>query len=120
MCGITGYYALSSSCSAEPDLEAMTDVLAHRGPDDRGLYRDGRAGLGMRRLSIIDLAHGKQPIPNETGRLQVIFNGEIYNYRELRAQLTACGHGWSTGSDTEAIVHGYEEWGDQVVTRLRG
>ncbi len=120
MCGIVGYYSLTSSCSAVPDLEAMTDVLVHRGPDDRGSYRDGPVGLGMCRLSIIDLVNGRQPIANETGRLQVVFNGEIYNYRELRAELTACGHVWSTDSDTEAIVHGYEEWGDEVVTRLRG
>ncbi len=119
MCGISGYFCLQSVSHA-PDLRAMTGLLAHRGPDDDGFYRDARVGLGMRRLSIIDLAGGKQPISNERGDIHVVYNGEIYNYRELRAELEARGHRFTTNSDTETIVHGYEEWGDAVVSHLRG
>jgi asparagine synthase (glutamine-hydrolysing) len=102
----------------------MTGAMAHRGPDDEGfLVRDPRAAgvaLGMRRLSIIDLAGGKQPIWNETHDVAVILNGEIYNHGELRERLTRCGHRFSTHSDTEAIVHAWEEWGEECLKELRG
>jgi asparagine synthase (glutamine-hydrolysing) len=111
MCGITGYLRLNSRQSSLPDLQAMTRVIAHRGPDEDGFYTDARVGLGMRRLSIIDLAGGKQPMMNERGDLHLIHNGEIYNYRELRAELSARGHVFKTNSDTETIVHGYEDVG---------
>ena len=120
MCGITGYLRLNSRQSSLPDLQAMTRVIAHRGPDEDGFYTDARVGLGMRRLSIIDLAGGKQPMMNERGDLHLIHNGEIYNYRELRAELSARGHVFKTNSDTETIVHGYEEWGDELANHLRG
>jgi len=98
----------------------MADSLLHRGPDGSGYYEDERVSLGSRRLSIIDLPTGDQPIPNEDGSIQVVFNGEIYNYIELREELEKEGHSFKTGSDTETIVHGYEQWGTRFVERLRG
>jgi asparagine synthase (glutamine-hydrolysing) len=98
----------------------MCQAMRHRGPDDEGLFVDGRVALGMRRLSIIDLAGGKQPISNEDGRITVVLNGEIYNYAELRAGLLARGHTLATHSDTETIVHLYEELGPRCVEQLRG
>jgi asparagine synthase (glutamine-hydrolysing) len=94
--------------------------MRHRGPDDEGLYLDGNLGLGVCRLSIIDVSGGQQPIFNEDGTVAIIFNGEIYNYRELTSELKSRGHRFATRSDTEAIVHAYEEWGKQCVDRLRG
>jgi asparagine synthase (glutamine-hydrolysing) len=98
----------------------MMTALEHRGPDGEGLWSGGQAVLGHRRLAIIDLAGGHQPIFNETGDISVVFNGEIFNFRELRRELESSGHRFRTNSDTEAIVHGYEEWGDDFVKRLRG
>jgi asparagine synthase (glutamine-hydrolysing) len=101
-------------------VKAMCDVMRHRGPDDEGFHVEPGIALGMRRLSIIDLSTGHQPIHNEDRTIWVVFNGEIYNYRELRDALDAAGHTFYTSSDTETIVHGYEEWGDSVFSRLRG
>jgi asparagine synthase (glutamine-hydrolysing) len=98
----------------------MTQALAHRGPDDDGYFVEGRVGLGHRRLSIIDLSGGKQPIFNEDESAAIIFNGEIYNYRDLAAQLAAAGHTFKTRSDTETILHAYEEFGEDCVQHLRG
>jgi asparagine synthase (glutamine-hydrolysing) len=98
----------------------MCNVIVHRGPDDEGYYFSDRAGLGIRRLSIIDLQTGHQPVLNEDGSLAVVLNGEIYNYRELRQELGEKGHRFSTSGDTETIVHLYEEYGDNVVQHLRG
>ncbi len=126
MCGITGavWTAHQQAVSTET-LEKMTDVLRHRGPDDRGIYRedydDGSGvALGHRRLSIIDLAGGHQPLCNEDETVWITFNGEIYNYRELRDDLQAAGHHFRTNSDTETIVHLYEQYGDSCVDYLRG
>ncbi|NNL85916.1 MAG: asparagine synthase (glutamine-hydrolyzing) [Myxococcales bacterium] len=106
------------------DLDAlarMNESITHRGPDEAGSYHDpGRVGLAMRRLSIIDLAGGRQPIANEDGSVRIVFNGEIYNFRQLRRELVGLGHTFRTQTDTEAILHGYEAWGDAVVERLRG
>lgn len=102
------------------ELGAMCDALYARGPDDAGYYVNGSIGLGMRRLSIIDLATGHQPVGNEDGSVQVVLNGEIYNYRELRQLLLAAGHVFSTTSDTEVIVHLYEQYGEDCVQHLRG
>jgi len=116
MCGVTGFWG-------PPDrslLEAMTEVVAHRGPDDQGYLQTDEASLGFRRLSIIDLEHGKQPMSNEDGTVHVVFNGEIYNFRELRAELEPAGHTFATNSDTEAIVHAYEEWGASCFKRFNG
>jgi asparagine synthase (glutamine-hydrolysing) len=122
MCGIAGIVNLRAG--AEPatleQIEGMVGCLQHRGPDEFGLYRDARAGLGHARLSIIDLATGQQPLANETGTLWVVFNGEIFNYVELRAELEATGHRFRTRSDTEVIVHAYEQWGDGAFRRFNG
>src|SRR5439155_10925638 len=96
------------------------DVLAHRGPDDEGYYLGTSAGLGMRRLSIIDLKTGRQPVSNEDGSIWVVFNGEIYNFKDVRQELLARGHSFYTATDTETIVHLYEEYGTACVQRMRG
>jgi asparagine synthase (glutamine-hydrolysing) len=118
MCGICG--SVNPEGVREPALKAMLSRLSHRGPDDVGLYLKGGAGLGHARLSIIDLAQGHQPIANEDESVWVVLNGEIYNYRELREELVARGHRFRTHSDTEVIVHLYEELGTACVERLRG
>ncbi|MEX2661517.1 MAG: hypothetical protein WD227_06295, partial [Vicinamibacterales bacterium] len=98
----------------------MCDVIRHRGPDDEGIHVEAGVGLGMRRLSIIDLSTGHQPIHNEDETVWLVFNGEIYNYRELRTELESAGHRFYTASDTETIVHAYEQWGEDCFRRLRG
>ena len=121
MCGIAGIIGTEPSQAADAgEVHRMCQTLIHRGPDDEGIYAEGCAALGMRRLSIIDLSTGHQPIHNEDRNLWVVFNGEIYNFPELRAQLVARGHRFYTGSDTEAIVHAYEEFGPDCVQHLRG
>jgi len=122
MCGINGI-ALSSRSRRSIDavtLERMRDVLAHRGPDDVGLFTDGRVGLGHRRLSIVDVAAGHQPMTNEDGSLQIVYNGEIYNHTDFRERLEAAGHRYQTHCDTETILHLYEEEGPRAVESLRG
>jgi asparagine synthase (glutamine-hydrolysing) len=116
MCGITGFAGFRDDAL----LGRMNGRLVHRGPDDDGVYTGDRISLAMRRLSIIDLAGGRQPIANEDGTIRVVFNGDIYNYRELREGLIAKGHRFSTQSDTEVIVHLYEEHGDAFVDHLQG
>jgi len=126
MCGIAGYFSTAARADFSEALRRMTDAIAHRGPDDVGYFEsvtaDGaaRVGLGHRRLSIIDLSTGHQPLGNADGSVQIVFNGEIYNFEALRAELTARGYAFRTRSDTEAIVHAYEAWGTECVARLRG
>src|SRR5688572_10571596 len=122
MCGIAGFAGRSSDRGASMELRAMCDAIVHRGPDEAGYLLRPQFGLalGMRRLSIIDLAGGSQPIANEDASLQVVFNGEIYNFRELRRDLERRGHRFTTHSDTEVLVHLYEERGDALVDLLRG
>ena len=121
MCGIAGRFNYEAAHSVDRTrLVAMTDAVSHRGPDAGGYYLDGSIGLGHRRLSIIDLATGDQPLGNEDGSVQVIFNGEIYNFAEVRHELLAHGHRFRTNSDTEVIAHGYEQWGERCVDRFRG
>ena len=117
MCGIFGVVAPNIEQSF---LEQATSAISHRGPDDAGYYRDAHVGLGHRRLSIIDLAGGHQPIFNEDRSLVIVFNGEIFNYQELMEHLIAKGHRFATRSDTETIVHAFEEWGEKCVSKLRG
>jgi asparagine synthase (glutamine-hydrolysing) len=122
MCGINGI-ALSSRSERRLDagvLERMRDCIRHRGPDDSGLYIDGRVGLGHRRLSIVDVRSGHQPMTNEDGTLHIIYNGEIYNHADFRADLEARGHRYQTHCDTETILHLYEEHGGRAVEHLRG
>src|SRR5690348_8084829 len=110
MCGIAGIYGFDHRLRVEAEqIGRMCAAMYHRGPDEQGIFVKGHVGLGMRRLSIIDLASGQQPIRNEDGTIQVVFNGEIYNYSELRAELLAKGHRFYTQSDTEVIPHLYEE-----------
>lgn len=120
MCGIAGYTDRSGVGSDDRLIQRMTATLESRGPDAEGFLLDGPVALGHRRLRIIDLEGGGQPMSNEDGTVWVSFNGEIYNFRELRAELERAGHRFSTRSDTEAIVHAYEEFGDQCFTRLNG
>lgn len=122
MCGINGI-ALSSRSQGTIDatvLERMRDVISHRGPDDKGIFIDGRVGLGHRRLSIVDVAAGHQPMPNEDGSLHITYNGEIYNHADFRPALEAGGHTYRTHCDTETILHLYEEYGESCVNHLRG
>ena len=119
MCGIVGFTGMRAG--REAILKAMTDAIAHRGPDGEGSYFGSGVALGHRRLSIIDLAGGAQPMFNEDKNLAVVFNGEIYNFMELRAKLVEAGHTFSTDhSDTEVLLHGYEEWGEGMLAQLRG
>ena len=112
MCGIAGFFALQPRPLAPRGvLERMVEAVRHRGPDDAGVYLDRRAGLGHRRLSIIDLAGGRQPLSTADGSLWVTFNGEIFNYVELTAELAARGRQFRTRSDTETILHAYAEHG---------
>ncbi len=122
MCGICGVADLSRGLppEREADVRRMCQRMVHRGPDDEGRYTDGHVALGMRRLSIIDVAGGRQPVANEDGTVSLVLNGEIYNYRDLRRDLEARGHRFATQSDTEAIVHAYEEYGDDCIQRLNG
>jgi len=121
MCGIAGI--VGSELLGTEDrqrLPRMRDVIAHRGPDDAGEYHDEHAALGHRRLSIVDLAAGHQPLSNENGSVWIVFNGEIYNHADVRPELESAGHVYRTRSDTETIVHAYEQWGDGCVEHLRG
>src|SRR5688572_12115603 len=120
MCGIAGIVDWSGARPENRLLKAMTDRIAHRGPDGEGHFSHANVGFGHRRLSIIDVAAGKQPMCNEDGTVWITFNGEIYNYQELRRELVAAGHVFTTQSDTEVIVHGFEQWGDGLLPRLRG
>ena len=120
MCGFAGKVNFDGAPIDRSLLKAMTDVVAHRGPDADGFFVGDGAGLGHRRLSIIDLATGDQPISNEDGTVWTVYNGEIYNFVEVRDALEAAGHRFRTRTDTEVIVHGYEEWGERCVERFRG
>jgi asparagine synthase (glutamine-hydrolysing) len=128
MCGIAGFADRDRTEGPVPSrneaefglVHRMCDVIRHRGPDDEGIHVEPGVGLGMRRLSIIDLSTGQQPIHNEDRSIWIVFNGEIYNFRELRVELEAAGHTFYTSSDTEVIVHAYEQWGEAAFGRLRG
>ncbi len=120
MCGIAGIMGAPEKTVSAAEIHSMCSVMVHRGPDDEGIHTAPGIGLGMRRLSIIDLEHGRQPMRNEDGSVHVVANGEIYNFRELRQDLEQRGHTFNSGSDTETIVHLYEEYGVDCVQHLRG
>jgi asparagine synthase (glutamine-hydrolysing) len=120
VCGIAGIVRWDSRPVLEHEIRAMCGAMVHRGPDDEGIYLGDGVAIGMRRLSIIDLGGGHQPISNEDGSIWIVFNGEIYNYRELRRDMIARGHRFRTDSDTETIIHLYEEYGSGCVDHLRG
>lgn len=118
MCGFVGY--INKESDKKDNIKKMADLIAHRGPDSEGYYTDETIALGFRRLSIIDLNNGSQPIYNEDKTKVIIFNGEIYNFQELRTDLEAKGHVFSTNTDTEVLVHGYEEYSEGILDKLRG
>src|SRR5271165_5620592 len=121
MCGICGQFNFVNEEPVYPEtVTSMARSIIHRGPDDQGYYFAGPLGFGFRRLSIIDLAGGHQPMSDSEGKVSVVFNGEIYNFKELRSDLESRGHKFRTNSDTEVIVHGYKEWGTKVFSRLNG
>jgi asparagine synthase (glutamine-hydrolysing) len=121
MCGICGQFNFGTSVPVRrADIAAMTRSMTHRGPDDEGYYIAGPLGFGFRRLSIIDLSGGHQPMSDQEESVWVIFNGEIYNFPELKRELQSHGHVFRTNSDTEVIIHGYKQWGDEVLNRLNG
>ena len=119
MCGIAGFFSADRVVNRDL-IRSMTDRIAHRGPDGSGYFCDDFVALGHRRLSIIDVAGGQQPMGNEDGRLQIIYNGEIFNHADLRPELEAAGHRYQTRCDTETIVHAFEQYGEDCVTRFRG
>ena len=120
MCGICGQFNFIRREPVESStIQRMTRTIAHRGPDDEGLFVSGPVGLGFRRLSIIDLAGGHQPMSDAEETVWVILNGEIYNFKELRADLEQRGHQFRTRSDTEVVVHGYKEWGTEIFNHLK-
>src|SRR5215813_1562363 len=126
MCGIAGFVESSDVRSpfsrerASGLVHQMCKAIRHRGPDDEGVLVEPGMAFGMRRLSIIDVATGHQPIHNEDQSVSIVFNGEIYNFRELRCDLETRGHRFYTGTDTEVIVHAYEQWGKDAIVKLRG
>src|SRR6476660_2896587 len=121
MCGICGQFNfIEPKPVSRRDIERMANSIAHRGPDDEGYYIAGNLGLGFRRLSIIDLAGGHQPMSDPEESVWVVFNGEIYNFPELKLELEGHGHQFRTQSDTEVIVHGYKQWGVDVFNHLNG
>src|SRR5882672_1765669 len=121
MCGICGVAAPRETLTINQQLiVSMRDTMTHRGPDDAGVFLGDSVGLGHRRLSIVDLAGGRQPMPNEDGNIWIVFNGEIYNHKEIRSRLERLGHQYRTASDTETIIHLYEERGLDAVEELRG
>src|ERR1044072_2644264 len=122
MCGIAGIVSTTARLDAGTQSRAlaMRDVMPHRGPDEAGLQADEFAALAHRRLSIVDLSSGQHPLANEDGRVWVTCNGEIYNHADIRRDLEARGHRYRPRSDTETIVHAWEQWGDECVERFRG
>src|SRR5947207_3985706 len=121
MCGIAGIIDLTSAGPSREEVAKMTGLLRHRGPDDEGIVVTGPAGLGHRRLAIIDLSPGgHQPMSLEDGRLQIVFNGEIYNYPEVKAELEGLGQTFRSRSDTEVILRAYRVWGTDSLRRLNG
>lgn len=121
MCGICGAFLTDCASRVNRDaLRVMNSRIAHRGPDDQGFFFEENVGFAMRRLSIVDVQNGHQPLSNEDGDVWIVFNGEIYNHSDLRKELESKGHRYRSSSDTETIVHAYEEFGRDCVTRLRG
>src|SRR5216684_1453897 len=120
MCGISGFMYFDDAPVEERTIRNMSDIQAHRGPDESGVYLGKGVALGHRRLSIIDLSSGQQPLSNEDGTIWISFNGEIYNHADVRCELEAHGHQYRTKSDTETIVHAYEQLGDDCVHRVGG
>ena len=117
MCGFVGYYGPGGDAAM---LQGMNACQAHRGPDGEGTFVEGPVGLGHRRLSIIDIAHGQQPMSTRDGRYTIAYNGEVYNYLDLRAELEPLGHAFETDSDTEVVLAAFAQWGPQAFDRFNG
>src|SRR6266849_7579442 len=121
MCGIVGIWDLNANPASVDVLKRMTDLLTHRGPDGEGYFTEGPLGLGHRRLAIIDLSPaGHQPMTNDRGDIVITYNGEIYNFLQLRAELETLGYKFQSKTDTEVVIHAYEEWGEACVDRFNG
>ena len=120
MCGIAGFVTVQPGAGSKTVLARMTDRIRHRGPDAEGFYTDAHAFLGHRRLSIVDLATGQQPMTQESGDLFLIYNGEIFNHVSLRPELESAGHRYHSKSDTEMILHAYEQYGPACLEKFRG
>ena len=120
MCGIVGHFATDGGAMASATLFDLVRCVSHRGPDDSTFWQDGPFSFGHRRLSIIDLASGRQPMASADGAIVITYNGEIYNYLELRAELAALGHAFRTKSDTEVLINGYRQWGIDLLPKLLG
>ena len=120
MCGIVGKYNFNKELVSKALVKKMCDVITHRGPDDEGFCINENVGIGMRRLSIIDLEGGAQPVFDEDKSLVIVFNGEIYNYKELQIKLGSLGHKFLTNSDTEVLIHAYEEYGVDFLQKING
>src|SRR2546423_7545273 len=120
MCGIVGIVNLDRRAACGELLARMNEAIRHRGPDEEGAYLERHVGLAMRRLAIIDLKGGQQPITNEDGTCHIVYNGEVYNYRELKTRLENLGHVFKTDCDTETVLHAYEEYGADCPKHLRG
>src|ERR671921_843646 len=121
MCGIAGFVNTNrSDAYGRSVLRRMTDIINHRGPDDSGVFEHSGVFLGHRRLSIIDLAAGHQPMTNEDGSVHIVYNGEIFNHSDVRVELERAGHVYGTHCDTEAIIHAYEQYGPDCLSRFRG
>ena len=118
MCGFTGF--TGNIKNQKKIIKAMNEKIIHRGPDSDGFFMDENIALGFRRLIIIDLEGGSQPIFNEDKSKVIVFNGEIYNFESIKKELKKCGHKFKTNADTEVILHGFEEWGEKILDRLRG
>ena len=118
MCGLCGF--TGEVLNRDKVIRQMTERITHRGPDSDGFFEDERVAMGFRRLSIIDLEAGHQPLYNEDKTLVLTFNGEIYNYQSLREELLAAGHTFATQSDSEVLLHGFEQWGEELLPKLRG
>src|SRR5215831_19698203 len=120
MCGIAGFLTRDADPSSSSILRRMTNAIAHRGPDGAGFFEDSFVSLGHRRLSIVDVTGGGQPMFSEDGNLVIIYNGEIFNHGDVRPELENAGHVYTSHCDTETVIHGYEEWGQQSLSRYRG
>lgn len=120
MCGICGVIGIESREASEPIVRRMMAAMLHRGPDEDGILLAPPVAVGMQRLSIVDLPGGTQPVWNEAGTRAIVYNGEVYNFRELRAELESAGHRFRTRSDTEVVLHAWEAWGERSVERLHG
>ena len=120
MCGITGIINFNTKAIDSRPIFSMTESMVHRGPDDKGFFIDDNVAFGFRRLSIIDIVHGHQPMEDANGNYVIVYNGEIYNFKEIRSQLSSYGHRFNTDCDTEVVLYSYIHWGGDCVNQFNG